>query len=178
VHKFAVQSSCKISVDVLNADMISFICGFLATIHSMSSQHWVMRMQYATASLHEVRCCPTNTSHCWNAIDCFRITRVAHACLSLLWIAGQQDSVFKTELDKHVTAVACNLEGSKDFSAARYGLKRVLALHDIIACLQGSETSADRLADERMDYCGLLQECELGLKLQTGKGPANKAGGL
>jgi len=26
-----------------------------------------------------------------------------------------------------VTAVACNLQGSKDFSAARYGLKRMLA---------------------------------------------------
>lgn len=67
---------------------------------------------------------------------------VAHACLSLLWHVGQKDSEFKTELDKHVTAVACNLQGSKDFSAARYGLKRVLALHETIACLQGSEASA------------------------------------
>jgi hypothetical protein len=54
------------------------------------------------------------------------------------------------------------------FNAARYGLKRLPALHDNIACLQGSETSADRLADERMYYCGLLEKCELGLKLQTG----------
>ncbi len=77
------------------------------------------------------------------------------------------DSTFKKELDKHVKAVASNLEGSKDFHAARYGLKRVLALHDIIASLQGSEASVDRLADKRMDYCGLLEECESGLKLHS-----------
>ncbi len=104
--------------------------------------------------------------------------KLAHACLSLLWHVGHIDSEFKIELDKHVTAVASNLEGSKDFHAARYGLNRVLALHDIIACLQGSEASADRLADERMYYCGLLEECESGLKLQSDKSPATKTGGL
>ena len=103
--------------------------------------------------------------------------KLAHACLSLLWHVGHIDSEFKSELDKHVTAVASNLQDSKDFSAARYGLKRVLALHDIIACLQGSEASADRLADERTYYCGLLEKCESGLKLHSEKSSATKAGG-
>ncbi len=104
-------------------------------------------------------------------------TRVAHACLSLLWHVGLINYTFKKELDKHVTAVASNLKGSKDFHAARYSLKRVLALHDIIACLQGSEASADRLADERTYYCGLLEKCESGLKLHSEKSSATKAGG-
>ncbi len=104
--------------------------------------------------------------------------KVAHACLSLLWHVGLMDSTFKKELDKHVTAVASNLEGSKDFHAARYGLKRVLALHDIIASLQGSEASSDRLADERMYYCGLQKECESGLELHIGKRSATKACGI
>ncbi len=86
--------------------------------------------------------------------------------------------MFKEELDKHVTAVASNLKGSKDFHAARYGLTRVLALHDIIASLQGSAASADRLADERMYYCGLLQECKSGLELHIGKRAATKACGF
>ena len=105
-----------------------------------------MHMQHAqqacTASLHAVCCCLAVTSNRWSAVHCSISTRVAHACLSLLWHVGQKDSDFKTELDKHVTAVACNLQGSKDFSAARYSLKRVLALHETIACLQGSEASA------------------------------------
>ncbi|KAL0034676.1 hypothetical protein WJX77_001954 [Trebouxia sp. C0004] len=91
---------------------------------------------------------------------------------------GQIDSELKIELDKHVTAVASNIQDSKDFSAARHGLKRVLALHDIIACLQGSEASADRLADERTYYLRLLEECELGLKVQSDENPATKAGEL
>jgi len=156
-------------------------CGCLGIVHSMhaqSSHYWVMHMHYATAGLPAVLCCPTVTSSRWNAVDCFVSIRVAHACLSLLWHVGHIDSEFKIELDKHVTAVASNLEGSKDFHAARYGLNRVLALHDIIACLQGSEASADRLADERMYYCGLLEECESGLKLQSDKSPATKTGGL
>ena len=110
-------------------------------------------------------------------MHCSVCTRVAHACLSLLWHVGQKDCEFKTELDEHVTALACNLQGSKDFSAARYGLKRVLTLHDIITCLQGSEASADKLANERMNFSGLRKECELGLKLQTGNRLANKACG-
>lgn len=77
-----------------------------------------------------------------------------------------------------MTAVTSNLEGSKDFHAARYGLKRMLALHDIIASLQGSEASADRLTDERMYYCGLLEQCESGLKLHSEKSSATKADGL
>ena len=95
----------------------------------------------------------------------------------MLWHVGQEDSEFKIDLDKHVTAVASNLVGSKDFHAARHGLKRVLALHDIIACLQGSEASADRLAVERMYYCGLLEKCGSGLKLHSEKSSASKADG-
>ncbi len=86
--------------------------------------------------------------------------------------------MFKEELDKYVTAVTSNLKGSKDVHAARYGLKRVLALHDIIASLQGSEASADRLADKRMYYCGLLQECKSGLEPHIGKRSATEACGL
>ena len=111
------------------------------------------------------------------AANCFVSTRVAHACLSLLWHAGVKICTLQKELDKHVTAVTSNLEGSKDFHAARYGLKGVLALHDIIASLQGSEVSADRLTDERMYYCGLLEQCESGLELHSEKSSAIKADG-
>ncbi len=76
---------------------------------------------------------------------------------------------FKHEMRSQMATVVSNLKGSQDFSAARYGLKRVLALQDITSYLHERTTraSADMHADVRIYFSELLEECEARLNLQS-----------
>ena len=97
-------------------------------------------------------------------------TTIADACLSISVPVYETGFAFKHELTSLMATVVSNLKDSQDFSAARYGLKRVLALQDIMSYLHERTTraSADMHADVRIYFAELWEECEARLNLQSG----------